>query len=133
MAFIEQIAKYAGAAALIGTVVGVGTTEEGRQSASDAFKRVSAATDMRSRPPQPGDNWADARTRERQAQHRYIAENQAIVAGWMVTVMESHANPTAACNDLLQEPPRVGQLRATLSSFNAPNFDSDSGQSAYCS
>ena len=57
MAFIGQIAKYAGAAALIGTVVGVGTTEEGRQSASDAIKRVSAATDMRSRPPQPGDNW----------------------------------------------------------------------------
>lgn len=57
MAFIGQATKYAGGAALIGTVIGLGTTVGGRQAASDAIKWVGAATDLRSRPPQPGDNW----------------------------------------------------------------------------
>lgn len=57
MALIGQTEKYVGAAALIGTVAGIVTTSGGRQSASDAVKWVGAATDLRSRPPQPGDNW----------------------------------------------------------------------------
>lgn len=57
MALIGQTAKYLGAAALIGTIVGIGTTSAGRQRASDAINWVSAATDLRSRPPQPGDSW----------------------------------------------------------------------------
>lgn len=57
MALNGQMAKYVGAAALIGAIVGVGSTAGGRQSAADAIQSVSAATDMRSRPPQPGDYW----------------------------------------------------------------------------
>ena len=57
MDLIGQTVKYIGAAAIIGTVVGIGTTSAGRQWASDAINRVSAATEMRSRPPQLGDKW----------------------------------------------------------------------------
>lgn len=64
MKLIGQTVKYIGAAALIGTVVGIGTNSAGRRWASDTINRVSAAADLRSRPPQLGDNWdgcSDAR------------------------------------------------------------------------
>jgi len=58
MALNGQVAKLFGTAALMGTVAGVATTAGGRQWVSDALKQVNAATDMRRRPPQPGDYWA---------------------------------------------------------------------------
>ena len=57
MSFGRQIIKYAGAAVVIGATVGVVTTEEGRQKGSAAVETLSAATDMRVRPPQAGDYW----------------------------------------------------------------------------
>jgi hypothetical protein len=57
MDLVVQAAKYFGAAALIGTLIGIGTQSGARQSALQIIKDVGAATDLRSRPPQSGDNW----------------------------------------------------------------------------
>ncbi|MFT3964870.1 MAG: excalibur calcium-binding domain-containing protein [Sphingobium sp.] len=57
MAQFGMLAIYAGGAALLGTAVGIGSLPQGRVVASGAIKAASAATDMRKRPPQAGDNW----------------------------------------------------------------------------
>lgn len=57
MALIGQTLKYLGAALLIGAIIGIGTTSRGRQWISDAVKWGISASDLRSRPPQPGDYW----------------------------------------------------------------------------
>lgn len=45
------------------------------------------------------------------ARHRYIAENQAIARGWMVTAMGLHVNRTAACDNPIKGLSRGGRFR----------------------
>lgn len=51
------VAKYLGAAALMGAIAGIGTTTDGRKIFSDTISRLGVARDQRARPPQPGDYW----------------------------------------------------------------------------
>lgn len=45
------------------------------------------------------------------ARHQYIAENQAIARGWMVTATGSHVNRTAACDNRFKELSCGGRFR----------------------
>lgn len=61
MTSIGETAKYLGLAALIGTTAGIGTTPRGMETLSSTVKWVGAITDLRRRPPQPGDHWSGCR------------------------------------------------------------------------